>query len=69
MSRTITSTFMFQVEDCKEIVSRTVLLGQPVERLFYRHEDKVCPHPDDIPFLNLQTRIVLENCGKLMQNP
>ena len=54
-----------QVEDCKEIVSRTVLLGQPVERLFYRHEDKVCPHPDDIPFLNLQTRIVLENCGKI----
>lgn len=54
-----------QVEDCKEIVSRTVLLGQPVERLFYRHEDKVCPQPDDIPFLNLQTRIVLENCGKI----
>ena len=54
-----------QVEDCKEIVSRTVLLGQPVERLFYRHEDNVCPHPDDIPFLNLQTRIVLENCGKI----
>lgn len=54
-----------QVEDCKEIVSRTVLLGQTVERLFYRHEDKVCPHPDDIPFLNLQTRIVLENCGKI----
>lgn len=54
-----------QVEDCKEIVSRTVLSGQPVERLFYRHEDKVCPHPDDIPFLNLQTRIVLENCGKI----
>ena len=54
-----------QVEDCKEIVSRTVLLGQPVERLFYRYEDKVCPHPDDIPFLNLQTRIVLENCGKI----
>lgn len=54
-----------QVEDCKEIVSRTVLLGQPVERLFYRQEDNVCPHPDDIPFLNLQTRIVLENCGKI----
>ena len=25
----------------------------------------VCPHPDDIPFLNQQTRIVLENCGKI----
>ncbi|MDO4276576.1 MAG: NADH-quinone oxidoreductase subunit NuoF [Eubacteriales bacterium] len=54
-----------QVEDCKEIVDRTVLGGQPVERLFYRHEDEACPHPDDIPFLKLQTRIVLENCGNI----
>ena len=53
------------VEDCKEIVDRTVIAGQPVERLFYRQDDKVCPQPDDIPFLNLQTRIVLENCGKI----
>ena len=54
-----------QVEDCKEIVDRTVIAGQPVERLFYRDHDEVCPHPDDIPFLNQQTRIVLENCGKI----
>ena len=39
--------------------------GQPVERLFYTHEGEKCPHPDDIPFLKLQTRIVLENCGKI----
>ena len=54
-----------QPEDCREIVERTVLQGQPVERLFYREDNKVCPHPDDIPFLNQQTRIVLENCGKI----
>ena len=54
-----------QVEDCKEIVDRTVLQGQPVERLFYRDHDNICPHPDDIPFLNQQTRIVLENCGRI----
>ena len=54
-----------QVEDCKEIVSRTVLAGQPVEHLFYRHGEEVCPRPEDIPFLNQQTRIVLENCGKI----
>ena len=54
-----------QPEDCKEIVERTVLEGKPVERLFYRDHDTVCPHPDDIPFLNQQTRIVLENCGKI----
>lgn len=54
-----------QLEDCKEIVDRTVLQGQPVERLFYRDHDNICPHPDDIPFLNQQTRIVLENCGRI----
>ena len=54
-----------QVEDCKEIVEKTVLEGKPIERLFYKHEQEVCPHPDDIPFLKLQTRIVLENCGKI----
>ena len=54
-----------QVEDCKEIVERTVMEGQPVSRLFYRDHDIVCPHPSDIPFLNQQTRIVLENCGNI----
>ena len=54
-----------QLEDCKEIVDRTVLQEQPVERLFYRDHDNICPHPDDIPFLNQQTRIVLENCGRI----
>ena len=49
-----------QVEDCKEIVERTVMEGEPVTRLFYRDHDTVCPHPSDIPFLNQQTRIVDE---------
>ena len=54
-----------QVEDCKEIVERTVMEGEPVSRLFYRDHDTACPHPSDIPFLNQQTRIVLENCGNI----
>ena len=54
-----------QVEDCKEIVERTVMGGEPVTRLFYRDHDNVCQHPSDIPFLNQQTRIVLENCGNI----
>ena len=54
-----------QVEDCKEIVERTVMEGEPVSRLFYRDHDTACPHPSDIPFLNQQTRIVLENCGSV----
>ena len=54
-----------QVDDCREIVEKTVICGLPVDRLFYRHNDEACPHPSDIPFLNQQTRIVLENCGKI----
>ena len=54
-----------QEDDCLEIVERTVRLGQPVDRLFYRHGDQVCPKSEDIPFLSRQTRIVLENCGKI----
>lgn len=54
-----------QIEDCKEIVEKTVLKGEPIERLFYKHEEKPCEHPEDIPFLNQQTRIVLEHCGNI----
>lgn len=54
-----------QVDDCKEIVEKTVLKGEPIERLFYKHEEKPCEHPEDIPFLNQQTRIVLEHCGNI----
>lgn len=30
-----------QVEDCKEIVEKTVLKGEPVDRLFYKHDEEV----------------------------
>ncbi len=55
-----------QLSDCKEIVDSTVKEGKPVERLFYKtKEGELCSHPDDIPFIGKQTRIVLENCGKI----
>ena len=54
-----------QLEDCAEIVEKTVLGGEAIERLFYKNEDKPCPAPEDIPFLKLQTRVVLENCGTI----
>jgi NADH:ubiquinone oxidoreductase subunit F (NADH-binding)/(2Fe-2S) ferredoxin/Pyruvate/2-oxoacid:ferredoxin oxidoreductase delta subunit len=55
-------------EDAREIVSRTILSGQIVERLLYREEDKrgrLCVHPGDIPFYRSQHRRVLANCGKI----
>lgn len=54
-----------QMDDCKEIVDRTVKEGEPVERLFYSKNDKSYAHPKDIPYFAKQTRIVLENCGNI----
>ena len=41
------------------------MAGLPIERLFYSHGENIYEHPQDIPFLKLQTRIVLENCGNI----
>ena len=54
-----------QPEDCREIVEKTIMAGLPIERLFYSHGENIYEHPQDIPFLKLQTRIVLENCGNI----
>lgn len=51
-------------EDCQEIVERTVLSDEVLERLLYKKGEKAYTHPDEIPFIAKQTRIVLENCGK-----
>ena len=54
-----------QPEDCVEIFEKTVLNGEPVERLFYHREEEIFEKPEEIPFIAGQTRIVLENCGKI----
>ena len=54
-----------QIEDCKEIFESTVLGNEVVERLLYSKKDVHYKHPEDIPFMAKQTRIVLENCGRV----
>ncbi len=54
-----------QVDDCKEIVEHSVLGDEVIERLLYRDEKDSYVQPSEIPFMAKQTRIVLENCGKL----
>ncbi len=54
--------------DAKEIVGRTLLNGQIVERLLFQEEGKkgrLCVHPGDIPFFRNQVRNVLANCGRI----
>ena len=48
-----------------EIFEKTVLRGQPVERLMFRQDNKVYPSEEEIPFYAKQTRLVLKNCGHI----
>ena len=54
-----------QLDDCKEIVEHSVIGNDVIERLLYRDENDSYVQPSEIPFMAKQTRIVLENCGKL----
>ena len=52
-------------EDCQEIFEKTVLHGEPVERLMYHADGKVYETQEEIPFYAKQTRLVLKNCGHI----
>ncbi len=54
-----------KIEDCVEIIEKTILRGEFIERLAYKRDDKVYKRQDDIPFYKKQTRIVLEHCGHI----
>jgi len=53
--------------DVPEIVTQTLLGGQPVKRLLYKSTESkgLVPHSRDIPFYSKQTRIVLKNIGRI----
>ena len=51
------------VEDCDEIIEKTVLGDEIIERLLYQ-QNKAYLHRDDIPFYKGQHRLVLKNSGK-----
>lgn len=53
------------VNDCEEIIEKTVLGGEYIKRLAYRQNENVFQKQDDIPFYRQQTRTVLEHCGKI----
>ena len=52
-----------QLEDCDEIIERTIMKGEVVERLLYELDGVKYTKHTDIPFYHRQHRIVLENCG------
>ena len=50
-------------EDCCEIIEKTVLGGEIIDRLVYHLDGVAYPRQEDIPFYKRQHRVVLENCG------
>ena len=51
-------------EDCHEILEKTVLGGEIIDRLVYHLDGVACPTQEDIPFYKKQHRVVLENSGR-----
>ena len=55
-----------KVEDCEEIIERSILKDEIVERLVYQDSSlKFYPRQEDIPFYKKQTRVALEYCGHI----
>lgn len=54
-----------KLEDCEEIIDRTILAGEHIERLAYEKDGDIRKKQDDIPFYQKQTRVVLEHCGHI----
>ena len=54
-----------KLEDCEEIFEKTIKNGEIVERLIYKQNGVEYPKQEEIPFYKKQTRLVLENCGRI----
>lgn len=54
-----------QVSDCEEIFERSVKGNEVIESLLYKQKGVSYKRPEEIPFIAKQTRLVLENCGKV----
>ncbi len=54
-----------KLEDCEEIFEKTIKNGEVIERLIYQQNGVKYPKQEEIPFYKKQTRLVLENCGRI----
>jgi NADH-quinone oxidoreductase subunit F len=53
-----------RVEDCDEIIEKSICGDTVIERLLYHQDGVAYQHRDDIPFYKGQYRLVLKNSGK-----
>ena len=54
-----------KLSDCEEIVEKTIIGGENIERLAYKQNGNVYLKQEEIPFYKKQTRLVLEHCGHI----
>ncbi len=54
-----------KLSDCEEIVEKTIVGGEHIERLAYKKDGVVYKKQDEIPFYKKQTRLVLDHCGHI----
>ena len=55
-----------KVEDCEEIIEKTIVNNECVERLVYKDaEGNIYKQQSEIPFYKKQTRLALEHCGQI----
>ena len=56
------------LEDCEEIVEKTIIGSEHIERLAYHQNGVLYQKQEEIPFYEKQTRLVLESCGHINAN-
>ena len=54
-----------KLEDCDEIIEKTIENGEVIERLLYTLDEVAYARHDEIPFYQQQQRVVLANCGTI----
>ena len=54
-----------KIEDCEEIVEKTIVGGECIERLVCVQDGKLYRRQEEIPFYAKQHRVVLEHCGHI----
>ena len=52
-------------DDCNEIIEKTIINDEIIERLIYKDEGRSYSRQEDIPFYKKQTRVALEHCGHI----
>jgi len=54
-----------KAEDCEDIVEKSIIGDEPVERLVYTEGGQQYLQQEEIPFYKKQTRVALEHCGHI----